>query len=265
MLTDEEKTHFHLLGFLKVPGVLTSEEVDEFSTRFDAVMDQAQEDDSKPGHRIFPDGHRVIIPLIEADPYFYNLLDHPKLSEIADDLLGEDCIFYGSSDGQIHYGNTNWHRDGNMPEPAIDMKLTFYLDEIEPGKGCLSYIPGSHHWPMHLSDTFEKKHIDELIVGYPTDQFPGRYELTIEKGDLIVFNTRIQHSSWGGGDMRRQMAWMMRTHPRMDWEIERIVSLNKSYGADWSPETGRLFTDRIFETASPQRMKKIQLMKDLGL
>jgi len=265
MLTDEQKTHFHLLGFLKIPGVLTHEEIDDFSTRFDAVMDKAQDDDSVPGHRIFPDGHRVIVPLFEADPFFYNLLDHPKLSAIAEDLLGEDCIFYGSSDGQIHSGNTNWHRDGNMPEPAIDIKQTFYLDEIAQGKGCLSFIPGSHHWPMHLSDTFEKKQIDELIVGYPTDQFPGRYEIIIEKGDLIVFNTRIQHACWGGGENRRQMAWMMRTHPRMDWEIERIISLNKSQGEQWSPETGRLISDQLFETAGPQRMKKIKLMKDLGL
>ena len=187
------------------------------------------------------------------------------MATIAEELLGEDCIFYGSSDGQIHNGNTNWHRDGNMPEPAIDIKLTFYLDDLEPGKGCLSFIPGSHHWPMHLSDTFEKKQIDELVVGYPTDQFPGRHEITIVKGDLIVFNTRIQHACWGGDANRRQMAWMMRTYPRMDWEIERIVSLNKSQGKQWSPKTGRLFTDQLFETADTRRMKKIQLMKTLGL
>ena len=61
------------------------------------------------------------------------------------------------------------------------------------------------------------------------------------------------------------MAWMMRTYPRMDWEIERIVSLNKSQGKQWSPKTGRLFTDQLFETADTRRMKKIQLMKTLGL
>ena len=109
MLTDEEKTHFHLLGFLKVPGVLTYAEIDEFSTRFDAVMDKAQEDDSVPGHRIFPDGHRVIIPLIEADPYFYNLLDHPKLAAIAEDLLGGDCIFYSRPHFPVPMGSSESH------------------------------------------------------------------------------------------------------------------------------------------------------------
>ena len=78
-----------------MPAVLTSEEIAEFSWRFDAIIANGKDqgDTSAPGARIFPDGHRVIVPLIEADPYFYNLLDHPKLASIAEDLLGADCIF----------------------------------------------------------------------------------------------------------------------------------------------------------------------------
>ena len=96
-------------------------------------------------------------------------------------------------------------------------------------------------------------------------EFPGRYELPTLKGDVIAFNTRIWHSSWGGGANRRQMAWMMRTKPRMAWEIERIVTFNKSYAEMWAPDTGRLISDRFFETAGPNRMKKIQLLKELGV
>ena len=201
-------------------------------------------------------------PLIEADPYFYNLLDHPNLAGIAEDLLGEDCIFYGSSDGQIHDGDTTWHRDGGSPEPATEAKLTFYLDEVAPGKGCLSFIPGSHLWPLHFNDL--EKQIDEHVLGYPMQEFPGRYELHAGKGDVIAFQTRIWHSSWGGGANRRQMAWMMRTAPRMQWEIDSIAQFNKSYSEKWSKNTGRLISDRLFETADPRRMKKIQLLKDLG-
>ena len=121
MLTDKQLAHFHALGFVRVPGALTSREVDQFAVRFDAVIErgETQGDDSEAGRRIFPHGHRVIVPLIEADPFFYNLLDHPNLAGIAEDVLGEDCIFYGSSDGQIHTGDTNWHRDGRMPQPAL--------------------------------------------------------------------------------------------------------------------------------------------------
>jgi ectoine hydroxylase-related dioxygenase (phytanoyl-CoA dioxygenase family) len=265
MLTDEQKAHFYALGFVKVPGMLTSEEVDEFSWRFDAIIEkgETQGDDSEAAARIFPYGHRVIIPLIEADRYFYNLLDHPNLASIAEDLLGDDCIFFGCSDGQIHSGNTNWHRDGGSPDPAIEAKLTFYLDDVAPGKGCLSFIPGSHLWPLHFNDL--AKQIDEHVLGYPMREFPGRYDLPAEKGDVIVFQTRIWHSSWGGGANRRQMAWMMRTAPRMQWEIDRIVEFNKRFAQMWSQKTGRLVSDRLFETADPRRMKKIQLLKDLGV
>lgn len=265
MLTDEQKTHFHALGFVRIEGALTAEEVDEFSWRFDDIIarGETQGDSSDAGARIFPDGHRVILPLIEADPYFYNLLDHPNLASIAEDLLGEDCIFYGSSDGQIHDGDTNWHRDGGSPEGAIEAKLTFYLDEVAPGKGCLSFIPGSHLWPLHFNDL--EKQIDEQVLGYPTQEFPGRYDLPAGKGDVIAFQTRIWHSSWGGGANRRQMAWMMRTAPRMQWEIDSIANFNKWYSEKWSKRTGRLISDRLFETADPRRMKKIQLLKDLGV
>jgi hypothetical protein len=33
----------------------------------------------------------------------------------------------------------------------------------------------------------------------------------------------------------------------------------------WSHDTGLLVSDRLFETAGPNRMKKIQLLKELGL
>ena len=38
MLTGEQITHFHALGFVKVEGALTAEEVDEFSWRFDDII-----------------------------------------------------------------------------------------------------------------------------------------------------------------------------------------------------------------------------------
>ena len=57
---------------------------------------------------------------------------------------------------------------------------------------------------------------------------------------------------------------MMRTAPRMQWETDRIAEFLKWYSAKWSRKTGRLVTDRLFETADERRMKKIQLLKDLG-
>ena len=265
LLTGRQIAHFHTLGFVRIPSALRPREVDEFAMHFDAVIasDGAQNDDSEAGQRIFPQGHRVIVPLIEADPFFYNLLDHPNLASIADDLLGEDCIFYGSSDGQIHCGDTNWHRDGQTPLPAIDAKLTFYLDDIAPGKGCLSVIPGSHHWPLDCIDL--EQQVDAPVLGYNVRQLPGRYDLGYSKGDVIAFNTRIWHSSWGGSPNRRQMAWMMRTAPHEAWEFDRIVQFNKDYARMWSPQTGRLISDRFFETANAQRMKKIAVLKDLGV
>ena len=130
------------------------------------------------------------------------------------------------------------------------------------GFARIRFIPGSHLWPLHFNDL--EKQIDEHVLGYPMQEFPGRYELHAGKGDVIAFQTRIWHSSWGGGANRRQMAWMMPTAPRMQWEIDSIANFNKWYSEKWSKKTGRRISDRLFETADPRRMKKIQLLKDLG-
>ena len=258
MLSDQQKAHFRALGFVVAPGIFTADQVGEFARRFDAAMDQVQDDPSPAGRRIFPDGHRVIVPLIEADPYFYSLIDGPGIAAIADDLLGDDCIFTGISDGQIHSGNTNWHRDGGLPRPTIHVKFTFYLDQAAPGKGQLSVIPGSHLWP--LSVKLLDKNIDDQPLGYPMAEFPGRYDLDTKLGDLIVFSTRLWHASWGGGQRRRQMAWMMQTAPADAAEFDRLVGSYRGMADEWSPHTGRLVSDHFLQSDNPIRKNKIRTL-----
>ena len=261
MLSDQQKTHFQALGFVAVPNVLTPEQVGEYARRFDAVIDQVQDDPSAAGRRIFPDGHRVIVPLIEADPYFYSLIDDPRIAAVADDLLGDDCIFTGISDGQIHSGNTNWHRDGGLPRPAIHVKFTFYLDPVAPGKGGLSVIPGSHLWP--LSGKLLASHIDDRPLGYPMADFPGRHDLDTKPGDLIVFSTRLWHASWGGGQRRRQMAWMMQTAPVSKAQFDRLVLGYRIMADEWSPQTGRLVSDRFFQSDNTIRKSKVRVLIEI--
>lgn len=261
MLSDQQKAHFHALGFVIAPGVFTPEQINQYAHHFDSAMDQVQDDPSAAGHRIFPDGHRVIVPLIEADPYFYSLIDDPQIGGIADDLLGDDCIFTGISDGQIHSGNTNWHRDGGLPRPAIHTKFTFYLDPVTAGKGRLSVIPGSHLWPLSWKQL--AKHIDDQPLGYPTADFPGRYDLDTRQGDLIVFSTRLWHASWGGGQSRRQIAWMMQTAISGQAQFDQLVRGYRIMADEWSPQTGRLVSDRFFESDNPIRKNKIRTLVEV--
>ena len=43
----------------------------------------------------------------------------------------------------------------------------------------------------------------------------------------------------------------------------RIAGFLEGYAQKWSKKSGRLISDRLFETADEQRMKKIQFLKDL--
>ncbi len=118
-------------------GCCSSRNSRSISRRFDVIIEKgkAQSDNSAAGSRIFPSGHRVIIPLIEADPY-------------------------------------------------------------------LAFIVGRRCQP-------------------PADGLDDADATTPEMGN--------------------------RTYCRF----------YKSYAKMWAPDTGRLVTDRLFETANPRRMKKI--------
>ena len=74
MLTDDQKTHFCLLGFVKGPAILTLEDIAEFSWRFDAII--ANGKDQKSYAKMWaPETRRLVseqldVLLVHKDPEF---------------------------------------------------------------------------------------------------------------------------------------------------------------------------------------------------
>ena len=86
------------------------------------------------------------------------------------------------------------------------VKFAFYLQPLDENNGALRFIPGSHKEPFH-SDIRKivLKESNGGVVdeeGLDVDEMPA-YVARSRPGDVIAFDNRTWHASWGGGFDRR--------------------------------------------------------------
>ena len=113
-----------------------------------------------------------------------------------------------SSDGNYFVGDTAWHSDGYSRAPGYrSIKLTFYLDPVGRDTGCLRVVPGSHKIGEVYAETVHEtiptsgSNNSQDSWGIPGTEVPS-LDLEMQRGDLIVFNHRIKHASFGGSTRR---------------------------------------------------------------
>ena len=87
-------------------------------------------------------------------PAFHDLLWNPAYTIPASQLLGgpirlwHDQLFCKPA---RHGGVVAWHQDYSywtMTEPIAHLTCWIALDDATSENGCLSYVPGSHRWPL---------------------------------------------------------------------------------------------------------------------
>ena len=138
------------------------------------------------------------------------------------------------------------------------IKAAFYLDEVTKDTGCLRVIPGSHK----MGDTFATLLKETIVTKDPNETLPlgikpnevPAVNLECKPGDLVCFDRRIKHASFGGGTHRRMFTMIF--EPRYpDDELEAlrsIIGLNEGFLAK------RAYGDIMINTASPERMVHLE-------
>ena len=92
--------------------------------------------------------------------------------------------------------------------PVLTFKVAFYLDPVTRDTGCLRVIPGSHKRGDVFADGVQPIAEDsregrtENLWGVSPDAVPA-ISLDSEPGDLVIFDHRLKHASFGGGNRRR--------------------------------------------------------------
>jgi hypothetical protein len=236
----QQRAFFEAFGFLKLPGLLRAE-ADQIIADFEEVF---------PQHGLKHDGTKrtFIIPFVDQSPGLCALLDHPGILAAVGNLLGPD-FNYVSSDGNYYTGETTWHRDSNYQSNSY-IKLALYLDPVTKDTGCLRVIPGSHTETGLATWNDMTLRAAEAHWGLSQRELPA-CPLESQPGDVLLFNHRTLHASFGGGTRRRMFTMNLGRRAKTSSEIDDLISY-----CDWhmyGHGSKQPYGKAMLETASPAR------------
>jgi len=220
-LTDAERYHFDLYGYVVRRGVLTANEVEALNVAVDLLSLP------EPGDAIM--SQRFSRHLLSAR-CFRDLIDHPAVFEVMLELCGEFVRLdhaYGilMSPGQRGLG---LHGGGTPHDPAQYYEVRggriynglvaaqWALVDHRPGDGGFGCIPGSHRANFALPSPVPP----DLIV-----------EVPLAAGDVVMFTEALTHCTlpWQAGIMRRTLLYKY-APGHLAW--------GKNYGSDLADLVG---------------------------
>lgn len=205
---------FETFGFLKLPG-LFSDDVSRIIEGFEEVFAKADDaqwlSNKDPLHFTddprYQDQKRLIIPMfIERSERLSWLRDDPRVTGVVESLLGAHTG-YSYSDGNRFNCNVSWHSDiYASPLEEYNLKLYWYLDELDRDTGALRVMPLTNHYDAapvkELRHALQDRRKVEERFGCAIDELPS-WAIGVRPGDLVVGNFRTLHGSFGGAPGRR--------------------------------------------------------------
>ena len=87
MLTEEQKSHLDERGYLLLENLISADEADEMRTR---SLELAREDLDQGRDYRYLDGAQRVWNLVDKGEVFERAIQHPRLVEAMEYLLGED-------------------------------------------------------------------------------------------------------------------------------------------------------------------------------
>ena len=278
MLTVEQIACFKAFGFLVFRGMFSQDETQVISREADDILTEGRDGQPFAGER------QIVMAFVERRPFLASLVDDDRIYIPIEDLLGPDFYWIGG-DGNLYVGDSEWHSD-SKPEPIeygyTRIKVALYLDPVTKGTGCLRVIPGSHRPPRHedleplrafrrpqtnyggktLSKVEqESKGLDdespEIPFGVDGSKLPG-FPLESQPGDVVFFNQRLWHSSFGGKTGRRMFTL---NYGEKLINEDHISLVKMVYGASPGDE---LYTNAFLNSKRPRIQHMMTVPHELG-
>ena len=203
MLTDQQLTHYNTFGFVVLRQVFGADELATIEAEYENGLNAAYP------HMPFDGSKRHWTNTFGPEtPYMASLLEDARFYMTAQQLYGEDVLGIGA-DANRYVGHTSWHPDHNA-DPKKDcygIKFAYYLDPVGAQSGALRVVPGSHKHPLHqeVRETITRAGLEiRDVPGYVCESMPG---------DVVAFNLRLWHASWGGSAGRRMCTFVYYHNP----------------------------------------------------
>mgnify|MGYP001211126832 CR=1 FL=1 len=254
-LTEQQINYFQTFGFLRFDKLFI-DDVDTITQNFEYIWEQSGGGHGGQDHDYLQ--RSALAQFIDSNEYMSKLIDDERIVGIASSLLGED-FNYSGSDGNYYVGDTAWHSDGYVDKKYLSFKMAFYLDPCSANTGCLRVIPGSHKFGdkfgdgLYLAMKSSKDNRTEELWGLAGADVPA-VALETVPGDLLLFDHRIKHSSFGGG-ARRRMFTMNMEQRYADGDIDQLKDSIADGARFW---VNRAYGDVMINTADDSRMVHLE-------
>ena len=209
------QAHLHSLahrGYTILPAVIQPPLLAQLRERFDALIGRAQRGECASGGSDAA-GIVEVARVYEEEPAFEALMALPPVLALAQAALGVEPRLHGGP--YAHYvpprtgSDMAWHRDGD-PEHGGWLRLTYTLDDLEPGGGGTSLMPGSHRWePTQPVPEWA----NDAATGAACE-LPGRDEFCAPAGSCMVSWTLLWHARPPNlSERARRVFWQLYRRP----------------------------------------------------
>ena len=212
MLTPQQISYFETFGFLKMPGVFSSQEVNLIRKASIEALGKL-EDNSE----INPHKSQFSMPFFELDSQLTNLLDDDRIHQIPESLLGSD-FFLDQTEGHQRVGDTPWHGSTNFSDGIRFIKVAMYLDTLVRFRNLRLANKDPKSSPFGLSPS------DIPCVA-----------LESNPGDVLVFTEKVIHGAFGGNGRRLQICASFFANPTTEDQINEIISEYKKTKYSFRP------------------------------
>ena len=197
MNRDEAIAHLKEHGYVVLEGALTPDQANELRDRSAELIAEER----AGGEHVYLDGKsQRVWNLVNKGLIYEEMIQHPRVLELQEYLLGDDCILSSFTVNLIGPGSPagRWHFDspplGNFPEPlpscAFCANTIYVLDDLTPENGATWIVPGSHK--RGFSPEPEKEYDDAIQLG-------------ARRGDIVITNGATWHASGTNRTERERM------------------------------------------------------------
>ena len=253
MLTQQQISEYGDNGFLLLPKLLATEELNAWSSRFVGIVNG--EVPQSRGMVLMKDvmvAKRAVEPKspllgvnkllnFEDDPSFYSYVEDPNLLEAVSDLIGHELyslvtnVFNKPPEVD---GRHPLHQDLRYFRMRPPEKIVAAWTAISPctrENGCLAVVPGSHRLGLLDHKLPEWQYVNFAFYGVDDTSKLDHVHIEMEPGDTVLFHPLLVHGS--GRNLTAECRRSISTHyasyecesPEPDWrENDRVRRVSGS-------------------------------------
>ena len=192
VLDEKQIARWHRDGALWPIDLLSTEQAADYRDRFEA-LEASIDGEVQDRFRI-----KAHLPF----PWLWDLITHPRLVDVVEDLLGPDIVCWGSSffTKKAHDPRfISWHQDSTYYglEPPESITAWVAFTSATSQAGCMKIIPGSHRGPAILPHDETRDPMNLLSRGQTIRDLDAScaVEMPLEAGQMSVHHNKTIHSS----------------------------------------------------------------------